>query len=325
MEHQRAQTEEGRRALLNRLTSELLGGKSASEERWEEIRKRTAENARLILQVPPKLDKLFEEMFTQDGAQFMAIFIYLLVFVLLVCGLVFSLTRFNFWRLPRPPFLPRSLMFHATDLAPWPGMRAGLNVNPELLEFMLGYLKRKGYVFVTADELLTFRDPVRHVCLTFDDGYEDNYTYLFPLLKKYQTKVTIFAAQRSVFDGKPMLTPAQIKEMSDSGLVEFGSHTLNHIKLTSVSEEVADREIREGKAYIESITGKPCTSFCYPFGQFTDRDIALLKQHGIKCSFTCEKGIFRITDPYRIHRLSAHGRMRHWQFPLVLSRGKYKV
>ena len=255
----------------------------------------------------------------------MPIFIYLLIFVLLACGLAFTLARYNFWRQPYSPFLPRALMFHATDLHPWPGMRAGLNVNPVLLEFMISYLKRKGYVFVTAHELLTFHEPARHVCLTFDDGYEDNYTYLFPLLKKYQAKATVFAARRSVFEGKPMLTRAQIKEMADSGLVEFGSHTLNHIKLTAVSEEVADEEIREGKAYIESITGKPCTSFCYPFGQFTDRDIALLKKHGIACSFTCEKGICVITDPYRIHRLSAHGRMKRWQFPLVLSRGKYKV
>ena len=250
-----------------------------------------------------------------------------IIFILavLVAGVAFTLTRFNFWRRPRPPFLPRSLMFHATDTKPWPGMRAGLNVNPALLEFMIGYLKKKGYVFVTADELLTFDKPVRHVCMTFDDGFEDNYTYLFPLLKKYQVKATVFAAQRSVFEGKPMLTPAQIKKMSDSGLVEFGGHTLNHIKLTTVPEDVAEEEIRAGKTYLESITGKPCTSFCYPFGQFTDRDIALLKKYGFKCSFTCEKGIHRITDPYRIHRLSAHGRLKPWQFPLVLSRGKYKV
>ena len=255
----------------------------------------------------------------------MEILITILLLGLLGCGLVFTLAKFNFWRLPRPPFLPRSFMFHATDTAPWPGMRAGLNVAPDLLEFMITYMKQKGYVFVTADELLTFDKPVRHVCMTFDDGYEDNYTHLFPLLKKYQVKATVFAAQRSVFDGKPMLTPAQIKEMSDSGLVEFGGHTLNHIKLTSVSEAVADAEILAGKTYLESITGKPCTSFCYPYGQFTQRDVALLKKHGFKCSFTCEKGIHRITDPYRIHRLSAHGRMKTWQFPLVLSRGKYKV
>ena len=255
----------------------------------------------------------------------MLIFVYILVFALLVCGLGFTLAKFNFWRLPRPPFLPRSLMFHATDTKPWPGMRAGLNVNPALLEFMISYMKNKGYVFVTADELLTFNKPFRHVCMTFDDGFGDNYTYLFPLLKKYQVKATVFAAQRSVFEGKPMLTPAQIKEMSDSGLVEFGGHTLNHIDLTSVSENAAEEEIRAGKDYLESITGKPCTSFCYPFGQFTDRDIALLKKHEFKCSFTCEKGIHRIIDPYRIHRLSAHGRMKPWQFPLVLSRGKYEV
>lgn len=253
------------------------------------------------------------------------ILISLVAVLALTAFVVLSLCYCNFWRFPKNPKLPRSFMYHATDTKPWPGMRAGLNVAPDLLEFQLRYLHKHGYTFVTAQELLNFPPTAKHVCLTFDDGYEDNYTYLFPLLKKYQAKAVVFAAQRSVFDGKPMLAAAQIKEMSDSGLVEFGGHTLNHIKLTDISEEEADREIRTGKEWLESVTGKPCTSFAYPFGQFTERDVELLKKNGFACAFTCEKGIQKITDPYRIHRLSAHGRMKPWQFPLVLSRGKFKI
>ena len=236
-----------------------------------------------------------------------------------------SLRYYFPFRRPKDPNLPRSFMYHATDTAPWQGMRAGLNVNPALLEYQLRYLRDHGYTFVTATELLTFAPTSRHVCLTFDDGYEDNYIYLFPLLKKYQAKATIFAARRSEYPGKPMLSDAQMREMSDSGLVEFGGHTANHVALTTLDDVAAAREIQEGAAWIEKVTGKPCVSFAYPFGKYTQRDVELLKCMGFACAFTCEKGIRRIDDPYLIDRLSAHGKMTTWQFPLVLSRGKFKI
>ena len=236
-----------------------------------------------------------------------------------------SLRYYFPFRRPKDPNLPRALMYHATDVAPWPGMRAGLNVNPELLEYQLRYLKEHGYAFVTATELLTFQPVTRHVCLTFDDGYEDNYVHLFPLLKKYQAKATVFASRRSVYPGKPMLADAQIREMADSGLVEFGGHTASHAALPSLDDAAAEREIQEGKAWLEQVTGKPCTSFAYPFGKYTPRDAELLKRLGFLCAFTCDKGIRRIGNPYLIDRLSAHGEMKTWQFPLVLTRGKFKI
>jgi len=248
-----------------------------------------------------------------------------IVLVLLAVLAGLSLRYYFPFRLPKDPNLPRAFMYHATDIAPWQGMRAGLNVSPSLLEFQLRYLKEHGYTFVTATELLTFEPVAPHVCLTFDDGYEDNYVHLFPLLKKYQAKATIFPARQREYPGKPMLTDAQIREMSDSGLVEFGGHTLNHVTLPTLDTATAEQEIREGKAWIEQVTGLPCTSFAYPFGQYTQRDVELLKRLGFKCAFTCDKGIRRIENPYLIDRLSAHGEMKTWQFPLVLSRGKFKI
>ncbi|MCL2103950.1 MAG: polysaccharide deacetylase family protein [Kiritimatiellaeota bacterium] len=252
--------------------------------------------------------------------------LYILITVVLFAALVGLSLRYYFpFRFPKDPNLPRVLMYHATDVEPWQGMRAGLNVSPALLAFQLRYLKEHGYTFVTATELLTFPPVARHVCLTFDDGYEDNYANLFPLLRTYQAKATIFPARQREYPGKPMLTDTQIREMSDSGLVEFGGHTMNHVKLPDVDDATAEREIREGKAWIEQVTGKPCTSFVYPFGQYTPRDVEVLKRLGFACAFTCDKGIRRIEDPYRIDRLSAHGEMKTWQFPLVLSRGKFKI
>ena len=51
------------------------------------------------------------------------------------------------------------------------------------------------------------------VILTFDDGYDDNYTELFPLLQKYNAKATIFVIPKAI--GTPhKMTAEQVQELS---------------------------------------------------------------------------------------------------------------
>ena len=80
-----------------------------------------------------------------------------------------------------------ALMYHSISEVPagWP---ADLCVAPDVFEEHLQYLKAQGYNVVTAPQamiLLKSRQNVMNtVILTFDDGYENNYTEAFTLLKK---------------------------------------------------------------------------------------------------------------------------------------------
>ena len=220
------------------------------------------------------------------------------------------------------------MLYHACDPIVFPGMPRRLNTHPELLERQLVWLKRKGYSFLTASELIHRESAClvrRPICITFDDGFEDNYTYLFPLLKKHQIKVTLFASQQNVFSGKPILKATQIKEMSASGLVEFGGHTQTHLDLTTVETAVAEAEILANKNWLESLTGTPCVAFAYPFGKYTERDIVILKKLGFTSACTCERAIRPVSDPFQIARLYVNGKIKLFQFPLLLSRGKFKL
>lgn len=46
--------------------------------------------------------------------------------------------------------------------------------------------------------------PRRAVCITFDDGYEDNYLHAFPILRKYGLTATVFVSTGPMETGTPL-------------------------------------------------------------------------------------------------------------------------
>lgn len=72
-----------------------------------------------------------------------------------------------------------------------------LTVPWRVFESHISFLKSKGYVSLTIkeyyDHLIAGEPlPERSVLFTFDDGYLDNWVYVFPILKKYGMRGTIF-------------------------------------------------------------------------------------------------------------------------------------
>ncbi|MDQ2233961.1 polysaccharide deacetylase family protein [Ligilactobacillus animalis] len=104
------------------------------------------------------------------------------------------------------------------------------------------YLHEQDYYTVTPAEaykiLAQNKVPKKHkklVMVTFDDGYENNYTAAYPLLKKYHIHATIGLITSKV-DTQGMLTLKQVKEMKKSKWVSFVSHTQNHQELNRLDE-----------------------------------------------------------------------------------------
>jgi peptidoglycan/xylan/chitin deacetylase (PgdA/CDA1 family) len=142
-------------------------------------------------------------------------------------------------------------------------------------------LKRRGFESVTFEDLSARKIPKKSVLLTFDDGYEDNYHFLFPLLKKHRMKAVLYLLGDrkhavNFWDTPkgepevPLLKESQILEMSESGWVEFGAHSLNHAHLTELSPAEAEREITGSKKALEDFLKKPVLSFAYPYGSFNE-------------------------------------------------------
>jgi peptidoglycan/xylan/chitin deacetylase (PgdA/CDA1 family) len=63
-----------------------------------------------------------------------------------------------------------------------------------------------------------------------------------------------------------LMTSAQVRELAAHPLVDVGAHSMTHTVMSLLSMDEQRREIRESRARIEELVGKPVTSFAYPFG-----------------------------------------------------------
>ena len=170
----------------------------------------------------------------------------------------------SFRALPEGDYMPQTVMYHSVAeelFSPY----EYLFVRPTEFDAQLEYFNEHGYEYLFANEWEITKSP--SVVITFDDGYLDNYTEMFPILKKHGAKATIFLITDMI--GHPAyMSVEQIKEMSDSGLVSFQSHTASHSILSELNEDELRREFSTSGSVIESITGEPISVLAYPQGRY---------------------------------------------------------
>ena len=243
--------------------------------------------------------------------------------IIATVGFIYLTAHYNFWRSKASKTHPRILMYHSIN------HNAGIShpdlvVTPANFKAQLQYLKKNHYQFFTMSELIAGQHPASTpVALTFDDGFADNYTHMFPLLKEFNAKATIFLCPDMPKINK--LTKQQIQEMQASGLVEFGAHTMTHLNLAQAPDDIAQNEILQSKIHVESITGVTCNSFAYPYGRSNERTANYVKNAGFLCAVTVKKGIEALTGTYMIKRISVLGKTNIVQFHIALTRGRYRV
>lgn len=189
----------------------------------------------------------------------------------------------------------------------------GIYVTAEMFDEHMHYLKSNGFQAVTFEEALQIKRENRKgkfVVITFDDGYEDNYLYAFPILKEYGFSATIFlvaALKTNSWDEQEpqvkMMSTNQIKEMYKYG-IQFGSHTLGHCNLTEVGSHVADRELAESKRLLEDKLGIDIKTMAFPYGSCNDEIKKMSADAGYQYSFATDKAPVGLhEDLHQIRRI----------------------
>lgn len=171
---------------------------------------------------------------------------------------------------------PAVLMYHLIMEEPFNDM-VDLFIRPSCFDSQVKQLQDAGYAFLTANNY--HKTDVPSVMITFDDGYVDNYTDAFPILKKYNVKATIFLISNMV-DTDGYLSSAQIKEMADSGLVYFGSHTADHLQTTDLDADSLREQYIQSQQKIIALTGQTgCSAFCYPSGKHDEQAMNICSEY----------------------------------------------
>ena len=186
-------------------------------------------------------------------------------------------------------------------------------VSPKSFDKQMAYLKNNGYQVISLDDFVEGnrvgkKFAHKTVVITFDDGYVDNYTNAFPVLKKYHLSAAIFLITDFVGQNPNMLNWEQVKEMSQYGIT-FGSHTRHHAYIPSQSKEQMKDEIVGSKHVIEEHLGKPVYYFAYPCGGFTEQAKTITALAGYKAALSTNRGTDRYNiDLYELSRIH----MNNW-------------
>lgn len=213
------------------------------------------------------------------------------------------------------------LMYHNIATPPAGAKMRGLYVTPRMFRFQMWYLKRAGFRVVPLKEIVDIakaggkdKKQKNLVSLTFDDGYLDFFENAFPVLKKYGYPATVFvvpglAGRHNLWDSdclgakKDLMDWEKIRYLNNNGIT-IGAHTQTHPRLSSLSPEDIKMEVFGSKAQIEEQTGRPADFFCYPYGDFNDVAVRVVKEAGFHGALSVERGFVSMgDDPFTLKRI----------------------
>jgi peptidoglycan/xylan/chitin deacetylase (PgdA/CDA1 family) len=183
-----------------------------------------------------------------------------------------------------------------------------LAVRPDDFEAQMKYLSDNGYHTISPDELYdslagTGELPENPVLITFDDGYEDNYTNAYPILKKYGFKATIFVITSFLGKDKNYMTWDQARELDANG-ISIESHTVDHKSMTDLTDEQLRMGLVESKKKAEKELGHPVEYMAYPTGTYNLHIAEMVKEAGYKAAFTIKYGnVDKASNIYALERV----------------------
>jgi peptidoglycan/xylan/chitin deacetylase (PgdA/CDA1 family) len=176
------------------------------------------------------------------------------------------------------------------DREQWAAEGWSYKIEPGLFAQQLRYLVSLGYRFLSLEAYVaaiqaTGRNPKRGVVITFDDGWLDNYTYAFPILRAQGIQAAFFivsGVMRKV-PGARRLAPEQIVDLARHGMT-IGSHTRTHCDLTAVSAGEAAVEMETSRVELAALIQRPVRYLAYPGGRFNRTVAELARASGFEAA-----------------------------------------
>lgn len=148
--------------------------------------------------------------------------------------------------------------------------------NLDIFKEHMDYIYNHGYQTYTFADLDDPENTVfqkKSVLITFDDGWQSNYSEVFEFMNKRNLKYNVFLAAGLIGQDPAYLTWDMVKEMAQTSFVGFGAHTYDHVACRSLEEVDTKRQIILANELIGKHTGYPPKDFCFPFGQYNQQSL----------------------------------------------------
>ncbi|HEX9375331.1 MAG TPA: polysaccharide deacetylase family protein [Actinomycetota bacterium] len=216
---------------------------------------------------------------------------------------------------------PIVLAYHGVGRAADDTDPTRLITSPRHLESQVRLLRRLGYRFATAEQVLAGSGgdapPDRTAVLTFDDGFRSWLTDALPLLQRLGIRATFYVCPGWLGGHHPevageegrLLDADDARALVGAGM-ELGSHAMAHADLRELDDEALRDDLASSKAGVEELTGRPCRTLAYPFGLFGEREERAAAEAGYELAFGWWPGPWRRFAAPRLPGPPRHGAAR---------------
>lgn len=234
----------------------------------------------------------------------------------------------KYWKNCTNPAIGEIWEFHRITNAPSVDKRyAPYDITPDRLESVLVEYLNKGYRFISIDEVCDILQKMQEqsyiqrffaalitkkfICVTLDDGYEDNYTNAYPIFQKYNIPFCIYVTTSYIGanflareDTPPSLKDWQIKEMNSNPLCTIGAHTKTHPNMAELSDKQQREELGESINVLEQLTGKKINHITIPYGSYNRMTWRLISGLNVRSNVRGWGGAVRMnTHPHDMPRI----------------------
>lgn len=177
-----------------------------------------------------------------------------------------------------------------------PTVPGSMSITPARFESQLKWLKDNGFTVIPLKDLVSYLQgkeiklPEKPVVITADDGWESVYTYMFPLVKKYQIPVTLFIYPSTISHGAHAMTWNQLKELQKTGLFDIEGHTYWHPNFKQEKKHLSEQEYQnlvhvqlfKSKKILEDKLQTKVSFVAWPFGIYDN----YLEQEAANAGYT---------------------------------------
>jgi peptidoglycan/xylan/chitin deacetylase (PgdA/CDA1 family) len=184
------------------------------------------------------------------------------------------------------------LVYHVLS----PTTRSSMTVTPERFESQVKWLKENGYTVIPLKQLVSYLQgrevnlPAKPIVITADDGWKSDYTYMYPIARKYNIPITLFIYPGTISEGKNALTWDQLKELMRTGLFDIQDHTFTHPNFKQTQKHMSQeayakfvyKELFNSKKTLEEKLGIKVDYLAWPFGIYD----SYLEKQAAKAGYT---------------------------------------